>query len=417
MDRMAEILDEPVTLDEDPAAADLPRLAGSVSLEQVSFGYGTGRAIVQDLDLEIRSGSSVAIVGPSGAGKSTVTSLLLRFWDPDQGRVLFDGVDIRRATLRSLRDQIGIVFQDTFILDTTLRENIRVGRLGASDEEIAAAAHGAQLDSFLESLPQGFDTVLGERGTRMSGGQRQRIAIARVILRDPALLILDEATSALDPHTEKEILETLAHVSRGRTTISITHRLAIAAAASLIYVMDRGTVVEKGSHAELMALGGLYRRLYLEQSGGERTTDLNAARLSRVGLFRGLSPAVLESIAQRLHLHRFGADEPVVRQGETGDRMYLVMSGRLEVAVEDPLGPRRVAVLSEGDHFGEMALLTGEPRTATVRTIEGCELLALSIRDFNDLISRDPTLKAAVDDLARQRRAALDRIVAGAPSS
>jgi subfamily B ATP-binding cassette protein MsbA len=210
-------------------------------------------------------GQHVSIVGPSGSGKSTLVNLLLRFWDTTGGRLRFDEHDVREVRLASLRSQIGVVFQDTFVFDTTLRENIAVGRPGASDAEIVAAAKAANLESYVASLPAGFDTVLGERGVRMSGGQRQRLGIARALLRNPRLLILDEATSALDAQTASEILETLQTLMPGRTTISITHRLNVAATADWIIVLEEGRVVEQGTHSQLVKAGGLYQRLYEAQ--------------------------------------------------------------------------------------------------------------------------------------------------------
>jgi ATP-binding cassette subfamily B protein len=196
-------------------------------------------------------------------------NLLLRFWDPEKGQVLLDGRDIREATLASVRGQIGVVLQDTFVFDTTIRENIAMGWEGASDADIAAAAEAAELDRYIEALPARYDTQLGERGVRMSGGQRQRLAIARALVRKPRILILDEATSALDPETEAEIRATFVKVARDRTTISITHRLLMAATADQIIAIDEGRVVEAGRHADLLAAGGLYRRLYDEQFADE----------------------------------------------------------------------------------------------------------------------------------------------------
>jgi ABC-type multidrug transport system fused ATPase/permease subunit len=264
MERVSELFNEPITVYDRPDAKPLPLLSAKIQLENVTFRYGGDRAALDSITLEIPAGLHVAIVGPSGSGKSSTLNLLMRFWDPDVGSVLFDGQDLRTATLASLREQIGLVFQETFIFDTTLRDNIKIGRPGATDAEIVEAAKAAQLDSYIESLPDGYDTIPGENGARMSVGQKQRIAIARAYLRNPRLLILDEATSALDTQTEAGVLETLKELVKGRTTISVTHRIAQAATADLIVVLDRGRVSEQGAHVSLMNAGGLYQKLYEE---------------------------------------------------------------------------------------------------------------------------------------------------------
>ncbi|MEA2528972.1 MAG: ATP-binding cassette, subfamily bacterial, partial [Thermomicrobiales bacterium] len=277
LERVREVLDEPVTIADQAGAAELPPLSREIRLEQVTFGYEPNRPILRNLTMSIPAGAHVAIVGPSGCGKSSVINLLLRFFDPQEGRVLFDGQDVREVTLASLRGQAGIVFQDTFVFDTTVRENIAIGRDGARDEEVIAAAQAAELDEYIAALPAGYDTVLGERGVRMSGGQRQRLAIARALVRNPRILILDEATSALDAQTEAEVLATIERLARDRTTISITHRLSVAAAADHVLVMDRGRLVEEGTHHELLARGGLYRRLYDEQVGAGSSIENTVA--------------------------------------------------------------------------------------------------------------------------------------------
>lgn len=264
--RINELLDQPVEIADKPGAYELAPLSQQIQFEDVSFSYDKDQKLIENLSLQSPAGSHVAIVGPSGSGKSTLVNLLMRFWDPRQGQVLFDGHDLREVKLASLRSQIGLVFQDTFVFDTTLRENIAIGRPGATQAEIVQAAKAARLDSYIALLPDGYDTLLGERGVKMSGGQRQRLAIARALLRNPRILILDEATSALDSRTESEILDTLREVSRGRTTISITHRLSLAATANHIMVLDEGRVVEQGSHSELVKAGGLYQQLYEEQT-------------------------------------------------------------------------------------------------------------------------------------------------------
>ena len=223
--------------------------------------------MLDGLDLEVPAGSTVAVVGPSGGGKTTTCSLLPRFYDVDAGAVEIDGIDVRDVTLESLRAAIGIVQQDVYLFGGTVRENIAYGRPGADDAAIEAAARKANVHDFVMSLPDGYDTLVGERGARLSGGQKQRIAIARVFLRDPRILILDEATSALDNESERAIQASLEELSRGRTTLMIAHRLSTIRSASLIAVVEDGRVVEQGTHDELLARGGTYARYYRLQFG------------------------------------------------------------------------------------------------------------------------------------------------------
>ena len=266
--RVTEVLHEPVTIRDASTALPLKPVRHEIRLEGVTFGYTAGVDVLRDINLRIRAGTHVSVVGPSGSGKSTLGSMLVRFWDPDAGRIVFDGHNGRDVTLTSLRAQIGLVSQETQVFDTTLRENIAIGRPGASDADIEAAAEAAQLGPYVASLPAGYDTPVGEHGVRMSGGQRQRVALARALLRDPTVLLLDEATSALDASTERAIVDALAVVGRGRTVISVTHRLSLAAIADHIVVLDRGQIVERGTHTELVSAGGVYQRLYDEQQSG-----------------------------------------------------------------------------------------------------------------------------------------------------
>ena len=246
MARVTEILDAPVEVQDAPNAVELPRLQREIRFVNTTFSYTGDRPQLQNCSLVIPAGKHVAVVGPSGAGKSTIIQLLLRFYDPQQGQILFDDVDLRTVRQTSLHDQVSIVFQDTFVFNTSIRENLRYARPDATDAEIEQAARDAEIHDFILTLPDGYDTPVGERGGRLSGGQRQRIAIARALLRKPAVLLLDEATSALDAQTESQIQATLLAVSGGMTTVAVTHRLAQAAQADYIFVLETACLPNRG---------------------------------------------------------------------------------------------------------------------------------------------------------------------------
>ncbi len=265
--RYCELLDTKPTLTDLPNARPAPPLAGDIVYDHVTFGYTPERPVLSDVSLRIAAGETIAFVGPSGAGKSTLCALLPRFYDVQSGRISIDGIDIRSMTLASLRQQIGVVQQDVFLFAGTLRENIAYGRLGASEADIIEAADRARLGGMIADLPDGLDTVIGQRGVKLSGGQRQRVAIARMFLKNPPILILDEATSALDSETERLIQQSLSELAAGRTSLVIAHRLATVRDADRIVVVDDRGVVEQGRHEDLLAAGGIYRRLHDVQFG------------------------------------------------------------------------------------------------------------------------------------------------------
>lgn len=260
-DRLYEILDTPPEVAETPQAIVLPPLAGRVDFVDVSFGYGM-QTVLRDLNFRIEPDQVVALFGPTGSGKSSVVNLIPRFYDVTAGAVLVDGHDVRAVTLESLRSQIAMVLQDSFLFSATIRDNIAYGRLDADDAAVQAAAKAARAHDFILRLPEGYDTIIGERGVTLSGGQRQRLAIARALVMQPRILILDDATSAVDTETEHQIQEALQALMRGRTTFVIAQRLLTLKRADLILVLEGGRIVERGDHAGLLAAGGIYARIY-----------------------------------------------------------------------------------------------------------------------------------------------------------
>jgi len=277
MDAMFALIDTPAEVVDAPGAPDLQVEAGHVRFEDVHFGYEPGREILKGVDLEVRPGTMTAVVGPSGAGKSTLSRLLFRFYEPVSGRIAIDGQDIAGVTQASLRAALGIVPQDTVLFNDTIGYNVGYGKEGATQVEIEGAAKGAAIHDFIASLPNAYESMVGERGLKLSGGEKQRVAIARTLLKDPPILILDEATSALDSRTEAAIQETLRDVAARRTCIVIAHRLSTVVDADQIVVLDLGRVAERGTHAQLLRRGGLYADMWARQQSEREEEEAKAA--------------------------------------------------------------------------------------------------------------------------------------------
>jgi ATP-binding cassette subfamily B protein len=418
MQRVQELLDEVPAVVERPGARPLPLLSSGIKFEDVTFGYTPEQSNLVDVNMELPKGSRIAFVGHSGCGKSTNLNLIMRFYDPQSGSVMFDGIDLREAQIDSLYNQVGIVFQESFLFNMSVRENIRLGKAGATDAEVEAAARAAELHDIIMQMPEGYDTVVGERGGRLSGGQRQRVAIARALIRNPTLIILDEATSALDPGTEAAINETLERVSAGRTVIAVTHRLKSVVKYDHIFVFQEGRVVETGSHKALLYRGGTYAGMWRRQSGtvlsptGDlRVTDVNILR--DVPLFKDLDQSYLQEISDMFITERVPPGRTVITEGDEGSRFYIIIRGKVAVSATGEDGrARRVATLDDGDYFGEIALLTDSPTTATVETLMPSIFLILQREQLQKLMHQHAELGAQVRQALKRRVAETDAITA-----
>ena len=291
IERMMDVLDQNPEVADKPGAQDLIAETAAIKFENVRFAYDPERVILQDLTFDVPAGKMVAIVGPSGAGKSTISRILLRFYDVSGGKATINGQDLRDVTQKSLRAAIGVVPQDTVLFNDSIFYNIKYGRHDATDEEVYEAARMAQIDDFVKTLPQGYNTMVGERGLKLSGGEKQRVAIARTLLKGPPILILDEATSALDSHTEKEIQDALDSVAKNRTTLVIAHRLSTIVHADNILVLEKGHLVEQGTHAELLKRDGLYASLWNRQRRAEKAREELAEALEAAEKAGALRPA------------------------------------------------------------------------------------------------------------------------------
>ena len=410
MRRVSEFFAEKPHITDTADANPFVKLPGKITFQDVSFSYGTEVQNLNKVTFTIYAGQSVAFVGTSGSGKSTVLSLLTRSYDPQEGRLFFGNVELKQITRDSVRSQLGMVFQDTFLFNTSVRENIRLGKLNATDDEVEIAAKAAELHKLVLGLPSGYDTTVGDSGGNLSGGQRQRIAIARAIVRNPSVLILDEATSALDPGTEAAINKTIGKLAEDRTVVTVTHRLASVVNMDCIFVMDNGALVEEGTHEELLSLEGKYHELWKKQSGFTITSDGNHAkvdskRLKSIPLLAKLNDDYLETIAHQFITEQFSPGHDIIQQSEPAKKFYLIVRGAVEVLATTPAGAfQQLAILEIGDYFGEIGLLADMPTTATVRTRMRTICLSLNKEQFRNLLEENPELQKVVRPVMESRR-------------
>jgi ATP-binding cassette subfamily B protein len=420
--RIQALLGEEQELPDRPDAVAVAGLAEAIRFEHVTFTYPGGRGGLHDLSLTIPANTFVAFVGPSGSGKSTILNVLLRLREPSSGRVLLDGTPLQQVSEASLRRLMGVVSQETFLFNTSVRENIRLGLPTASEEQIEAAAAAARVRDFVQAMPQGYDTPVGEHGKLLSGGQRQRLAVARALLRDPAVLVLDEATSALDPATEAAFNETLAELGRGRTVISVTHRLSGITRADMIFVLDGGRVVEQGTHGQLVSREGAYYELWRKQSGFQFSDDgraqITPERLGEVPLFLGVDKVDLDSLSRLFFTEEWRAGTTIYGQGEPGDKFYILVRGTAHLVQtgQDDGEDVLLETVQDGDFFGDAELLERGPRGHTARAATDCTTMALSGDHFRRLVEQAPLLRTIfqhIADVRSQRQETREAAVQG----
>lgn len=403
MKRIKGFMDESLEVYDSSKAQDILEFRNRIEFSDVTFGYTHHQICLDHLNLQIPKGMSVAFVGHSGSGKSSIVNLIMRFYDPQCGSVKIDDKDVRNITTESLHRLRGVVLQENFLFNTSIKENLLLVNPNADDKDIFKAAKAAEIHDFIMTLPEGYDTVVGEHGGLLSGGQRQRIALARALVCKPSILIMDEVTSALDPKTEKAINKTLKRITKGMTVVNVTHRLESIMEYDLIYVMEKGRIAECGSHEALMEKNGVYAELFGKQSGFIIAEDLKYAeievdRLAKIALFRQLDSKMLEELAELFVSEYYSPGQIIINAGEYGDRFYVIVRGRIEVYVFLDNGTEKIiSVLEDGDYFGEIAIIKEVVRTANIRACTPCMVLSLKRRHFDRIISKAPELKQKLE--------------------
>jgi len=410
MQRIQKVLSAKSMIKKRKETKEIPKLKSKIIFNDVAFGYEHTEPICSDLNFEIKERQSVAIVGSSGSGKSTILSLLLHLHDPDKGKITIDNENLKDAAEGSLRKQIGMVLQESLLFNTSIKNNILIGKPTATDEEVILAAKESEIHDTILSFSQGYDTNVGELGSRLSLGQRQRIAIARTFIRNPSILVLDEPTMSLDPVTETAINKTIEKISKDRTVISVTHRLSTVTKMDQIFVIKDGKIIEKGTHEELLKLNGFYAELWEKQTGVSISPDGLSAKvkpslLKAIPLLKSLDKDTLEKLADRFIMEQYDTNKMIFDENEQGDKFYIIARGKVDVLRKDITGEKKsVAILDDGDYFGEIALLENVRRTAEVHTLSPCIFLTLQSQQFNKFIDMKPEIRKDFEKVVAKRR-------------
>lgn len=407
--RMLALLDEREVEEPHCDAMPVEGVREEILFRGINFEYFPGKPILRDVNFSILAGQSVAIVGPSGSGKSTVLKLLMRLHKPCGGSITFDGKQVEMISQSSFYDHICTILQEHHLIRGTIEENIAFGNKEISLEEMTDAAKAAQIHNFISELPLGYKTLLDDRGSSLSGGQRQRIAIARSLIRKCDILIMDEPTSMLDPENEVAVNASLRSHAAGKTIIMVTHRLEATKDYDKILVMENGSVVEEGTHAELLLKEGSYAALWRKQHGftfdAEGYARIIPERLRAIPIFAKVNPEVLDDLAQHFLTESFEAGSILINEGSKGDKFYITVRGTLQVLKKGPDGiDKELVVLSDGDHFGEIALLKSIPRTASIKALSHTSCLTLSRERFLKLVESQPDLRVALEEAMEARR-------------
>ncbi len=375
-----------------------------IEFNNVSFSHNPNLPTCTDINFSLDKGMCLAIIGKSGSGKSTLIHLLARLNNIQSGNIYLDGTHLNTWSDDALYSKMSVVFQDNILFDTTIRENIGIGKLNATDEDIYRAAELAKVHKHILSLPKGYDTIAGHLGERFSMGQRQRIVLARAIIKDPEILLLDEPTSSLDTNTAHAVNKTIKELRQGRTVIHVTHQLRYIKDIDKIIVMDHGRIAEQGTHHELLTKGGIYADLWRRQSAlATRPSQVDKAFLKRIDLFKDLDDSTLSKLNQYFTIELAKPGTNIIEEGVIGEKLYMISRGTADVYITKNEEETLIATLEEGDFFGEAALIANKPRNATVRAHTYCDLLSLQRDNFYDIAAKVPELMRKIQKISAER--------------